>query len=171
MPKGWTHAEELDWESISTEPLPGLEPGIYRCKVLEAEPTETKGNKPSIVITLEATEALDGNSLEGRSVKIRYERLMLSREGAFHTKQFACSAKLAPPRSSAYEIVEQWSHDIVGVDVIARLKVGEPSKKDGRRYTVVDRYLTDEQAQEVLGGSAPEEADAPAKPKRIRRAG
>lgn len=168
--KGWTTGsdEKVSWDDVSTEPPAPLEIGIYQATIEQAEPSPTKENKPAIKLVLTVSAAYGGAGID--PARKMFDNVTLTKEAAFRVKQLAAAAGVAPPASFGFEDVEAFCAALVDAQPVW-LK-SKRSTWDGKVNHKVDRYLTEAQAGEAANGPSGEASsgEAPARPKRVRRA-
>ena len=158
--QGWTNDDRPDWETISGEPPPPVDPGVYLCEVAAAKAQTTKNGHPSVGLELTIKAAANGSGIEGRSDKIKFETLALTKNALFRVKQFCDASGVAPPKSTAFGTIEEWSAGLPGTSVLVKVKHREG--KNGGTFADVERYLTKAKAAELQSGDA---AAAPARRK------
>lgn len=156
---------------MSDEPPAQPQPGVYKARIVEAEPRESKKGLPTVQLTLQLLEGLGGATLmdpEGRPCadKIRYETISITQEAAFRVKQLCSSARIPPPESQVFGVIRDWVQTQVldaTVIVKTRLRMQEQGASAGKSFAVVDAYLTEDKAMVAIN-----QAGAAATPKRQR---
>lgn len=120
-----------------------LEPGVYLVKVIETDPNHVSGQKktPGLRVTLEAIEGTiqsDDSLCVGKRITDDY---WYPRQGdkqeslefkAGRLKYLAVAAGI-PTRADGFD-----DADLVGCELVAVVNLGDPSPKDGRRYSQVN---------------------------------
>jgi hypothetical protein len=165
---GWTSAESVNWDDVSTEAPPPLADAIYKGVFAKAEPRPTKEGKPSISLELSVTNVFGGDDLA--SPRKLFDNVMCSAAAAFRVKQLAASANVAPPANFGLDEVTAFCERLVDAAPVAfRTK---QSTYQGKTNAKVDRYFTEEQAKEAAsaGESGGGESEAPKRPVRQRKA-
>jgi hypothetical protein len=161
---GWTSADAVDWNEVSTEPPPPLNPALYKGLIVKAEPSPTKENKPAIAIELQIDKEYGGPDVS--PVRKMFDNLTLTKEAAFKVKQLAAAANVAPPANFGIDAVRAFCDSLVDAGpVILRSKLSE---WQGKKNHKVDRYLSEEQAK--LASAGGEQPSGTAEPQRRKRA-
>jgi hypothetical protein len=108
---GWTSADAVDWNEVSTEPPPPLNPALYKGLIVKAEPSPTKENKPAIAIELQIDKEYGGPDVS--PVRKMFDNLTLTKEAAFKVKQLAAAANVAPPANFGIDAVRAFCDSLV----------------------------------------------------------
>lgn len=143
--KGWTNHDQIDWDKVDTSAPVPLEPGIYWGTVSEAEPRQTQGQppKPSIRVVLEVTERYPaGESDEEARPRKIFDNFTMTQEGAFKAKNFAEATGIDLPASNAFDDIEEFAGEMVGVEVW--VQIGK-RRYEGRDRNQVQFYLDDDE--------------------------
>jgi hypothetical protein len=161
---GWANNDSFDWDSVSEDAPPPLEAGIYGFQIAQAEPEQTKKGDPGVKLVLTITHAMGGSA--GDMKRKVYDKLTLTKEALFRTKQLAKALDVQPPPGNAPDHVEAFAQALSESGAgFVRLK---QETYQGKVNARVDRYLTSDQAQEAAAGSAPA-GDAGAAPAARKR--
>lgn len=159
---GWTSAEAVNWDDVSTEAPPPLADGVYRGVFVKAAPRDTKGGKPAISLELSVQGLYGGEELA--SPRKMFDNLMCSREAAFRIKGLAAAANVACPKSLGLDDVTEFCTSLIEAPpVIFKTK---QSTYEGKTNAKVFAYLTAEKAR--AEGSQGEQASEATEPKPVR---
>lgn len=163
--QGWTNNEAFNWDDVSEDAPAPLEPGIYGFEVASAEPEPTKKGDPGVKLTLTITHAMGGSA--GDMKRKCYDKLTLTKEALFRTKQLAKAVACEPPASQGIDDVEAFCAALTEAGGgFVRLK---QETWQGKTNARVDRYLTAEAAQEAAAGSKSAEGGDAKPARRARR--
>lgn len=147
---GWTGGEDLDFDGVSTEPPAPLENAVYRSDVVKAEPAQVgKDKKAGVKLELLVTQLFSGEAVE--PARRMFDTLTLDKAALFRTKQIAASAGIETPKSTRFEDVEAFCDALVsssGVIIRTRRELQKEGANAGKTFARVDRYLTEDQANE-----------------------
>jgi hypothetical protein len=165
--QGWTSAESVNWDDISTEAPPPLADDMYVGLVAKAEPRPTKEGKPAISVELSATGIFGGSDLD-RPRKV-FDNVNLSKENAFRVKQLAAAAGVEPPKNFGIDAVNEFCNALCESDrVIFRTR---QQTYKGKTNAKVDRYHTEDSAKADKASGEQSSDAAPAEvPVRRKRA-
>ncbi len=164
--KGWTANDEMNWDEISDAPPPPLEDGIYRASIAKAEAEPTGKGDPAISLQLVALHAHGSDAKLNRKL---YDKLVVTKDAAFRTKQVIKATGATPPKTNGSDALSEFASELVGCEVWVRTK---QQTFQGKVNAKVDMYIADDKLEAVLkgddgsGGSA---APTP-KPRRQRPA-
>jgi hypothetical protein len=145
---GWTSADSVNWDEVSTEAPPPLADNLYEGLIAKAEPRPTKDNKPAISIELSASKVFGGEELE-RARKV-FDNLTLTKEAAFRVKQLAAAANVEPPKNFGIDAVTAFCDALVESEkVIFRTRL---NTYKGKTNAKVVQYHTEESAKKDAAG-------------------
>lgn len=160
---GWTSAEAVNWDEISTEAPPPLADGTYRGVFVKAEPRPTKKGEPAISIELSVTSIYGGADLE--SPRKLFDNVMLTKATAFRCKQLAAAADIAPPKDLGIEGVTLFCERLVDAQPV--IFTTKQSTWEGKTNAKVSKYHTEADAAK-LGESGEQASGEAAAPRPIR---
>lgn len=148
--KGWTNNESFgDWSKVETTSAPPA-PGLYKARVVQAEPAQTKTGKPSIKLTLELFE--DGTGEELPRPRKVFDQLMLIPQAAWKIKLVCDALNATPPENNGYEAAEDFSKELVAAKEGCFVKIKHEDYEDrngnARTSARVDRYLTESEVSD-----------------------
>jgi hypothetical protein len=180
MAQGWTSNESIDLDNVSDEPPGPPDDGVYAATITRAEPEPTKKNDPGVGLDLRLDGDVYGNEgcLEGKSRNIRFQKITFSKEALFRLKNLCKSLGINPPANTGFEAIKDWCEELVGQRVFVRTKKRPRMNDKSKVDAAIDRYFTEQQAQEAASGVAADasgtdaagEAEEPNQQRR-RRAG
>jgi hypothetical protein len=168
--QGWTTDEAFEnWDEVSTEAPPPLEPNLYVARIIKTEPKPTATKKPGVSIELSVISVHGGDVL--KVPRKMFDFAVVDLAGAFRVKQLSQAAGVDPPKANNFAAVSAWASELLGHDVIVRTKIEKYRPKgssEERENAKVDRYETQERlnAKAALDGGA----DAGERPVRAARA-
>lgn len=164
---GWTTAEAVNWDEVSTEAPPPIADGLWKGVFAKAEPRPTKDGKPAINLELSVINAFGGADLP--SPRKLFDNVMCSAAAAFRVKQLAAAAGVNPPKSFGLDDITEFCNALVEAPPVCFRS--KQSEYKGKTNAKVDRYFTEAQAtEEQAKGEQPSADAAPARPVRTRKA-
>jgi hypothetical protein len=168
--KGWTEEADINWDDVSTEAPKPIDADLYNANIVAAEFRKSNAGNPCVNLELAVTGVFQGDELS--TPKKHYHTLVFTADCAFRVKQAAVAAGVEPPKRASEEVLKEFGDSLVGAAVIVKTKHEKHRTDKNRTLSVVDRFLTQAQAERIKsGGSADDDspATAAAAPKRSRR--
>lgn len=163
---GWTSAEAVSWDDVSTEAPPPLADSTYRGVFVKAEPRPTSKGKPSISLELAVAGNYGGADFE--SPRKLFDNVMCTKETAFRVKQLAAAANVPPPKSFGLDDVTEFCNALVEAQPV--IFVTKQSTYEGKTNAKVSKYLTEADASKAASSGEQASGEAPARPVRTRKA-
>lgn len=141
--KGWTDNTKFNYDGVSTDAPTPLEPGLYKARIVSAEPHPTKEGKPMIKLSVELFEDADGNAL--KPFRKITDNVVLTQAALFRVKILSEALDIEALGDSSVEAAEEWCREIVKAakeGVFTKVK-HEKYEKNGEEKTAlrIDRYL------------------------------
>lgn len=142
--KGWSGGKSINWDAVDTEAPKPLPVGVYKAKIVKAEPKETSKGDPGASLQFKVFEAYGSDDELNRKT---FDNLTFTQDGAFRAKMVCEALDIDPPETSSFEDVSEFCEELEGSEVWVHLI---HNTYQGRTSNRIIQYIADGDLKEYV---------------------
>jgi hypothetical protein len=160
--KGWSGGKSINWDAVDTEAPKPLPIGVYKAKVVKAEPKETSKGDPAASLQFKVFERHGSDEELNRKT---FDNLTFTQDGAFRAKMLCEAMDIDPPETSSFEDVTEFCEELEGEEVWVHLI---HNTYQGRTNNRIIQYVADGDVEDYIE-NLDSDGDSDEKPARKKR--
>lgn len=142
--KGWSGGKSINWDAVDTEAPKPLDVGVYKVKVMKAEPKENSKGDPAASLQFKVFERHGDDEELNRKT---FDNLTFTDDGAFKAKMLGEALDIDMPETSGFEDVSDFCERLEGEEVWAYLV---HNTYQGKTNNKISRYIHEDQLEDFL---------------------